>query len=444
MKQPKQRSCGSKNDSDSTTRALTRRIRLNRVEDDGRTININVIFHICFERRSITEREIQLDCEYTIEMLNRDYNMKSANFDSSRRLFEQTNNKEVYNTYLSRAASCNIEFNLKRIIHLPLPSISSSNIDTINRKVKGEYPPIEPTKNLNIWVVNMNNGLLGYAQFPWELEDRPTTDGVVLSAGTFGRRPSFSSYNLNKTATHEIGHWLGLYHIFQETFNYDGGVVQYLDNDDPEEYKGDCIADTPCQGRPTYGDPTMSPNRWPCSRPTDEPEEHKHMFMNFMDYSDDRCMFMFTADQATKIRQLISIYRPELNFVNNNLRSTGQPVDLTNPLTGQGILRIINKLNNPTHSFVMDLSLCTDVRILISAKQFRVRLCRLNEWYVVESPITAISAMYSIPLPIPYVKDYIIEIYLPEGEVADHISIDKRQNPDKLTDLFEAKMKLTI
>ncbi len=76
-------------------------------------------------------------------------------------------------------------------------------------------------------------------------------------------------FSLNKTLTHEVGHWLGLYHTFQETFDYVGGNIDYADGNAAEEIEektGDCVTDTPPQAAPTYGNPLTTPNVWPSSK----------------------------------------------------------------------------------------------------------------------------------------------------------------------------------
>jgi len=97
----------------------------------------------------------------------------------------------------------------------------------LDSNIKKVSPPVEPNRYLNLWIADFNNGLLAYAQFPWD--NAPSTDGVVIAKGTFGRKPIYNEYNLNKTMTYEVGHWLGLYYTFQETFAYDGGNIDYQD-----------------------------------------------------------------------------------------------------------------------------------------------------------------------------------------------------------------------
>lgn len=93
-------------------------------------------------------------------------------------------------------------------------------------------------KVLNLYSVDFNNGLLGYATFPWSVEDNQADDGVVFQYSTVPGG-SETGYNLGKTVTHEVGHWLGLYHVFQ------GGCAA----------PGDFVDDTPPQSVATSGCP---------------------------------------------------------------------------------------------------------------------------------------------------------------------------------------------
>ncbi|EUB98251.1 Peptidase M43B pregnancy-associated plasma-A [Rhizobium sp. CF080] len=141
---------------------------------------------------------------------------------------------------------------------------------------------------LNIWVCVLGNGLLGYAQFPG---GPGATDGVVILNTAFGSggiaQPPF---NLGRTTTHEIGHFLNLRHIWGDTEDCSGS---------------DLVSDTPGQQLPNYGEPTF-----PHVSCTNGP--NGDMFVNYMDYVDDRAMFMFTAGQVARMRATLSGPRKNL------------------------------------------------------------------------------------------------------------------------------------
>jgi hypothetical protein len=131
---------------------------------------------------------------------------------------------------------------------------------------------------LNIWVCNLGSGLLGYAQFPG---GPANTDGVVIGYPYFGNTSS-APYNKGRTSTHEIGHWLNLNHIWGDDGSSCAGT--------------DYVTDTPNQADETYGCFAASTVRISC---TNGP--NGDMWMNYMDYTDDACMYMFTAGQKTRM-----------------------------------------------------------------------------------------------------------------------------------------------
>ncbi|MCY7409334.1 MAG: hypothetical protein LH473_03605, partial [Chitinophagales bacterium] len=146
-----------------------------------------------------------------------------------------------------------------------------------------------PNKNyLNIWVCNLADNVLGYATLP-SGNTLDKTDGVVIRYKSFGRGgTALAPYNKGRTATHEVGHWLGLVHTFGGCSDVD-----------------DC-SDTPPEDQPVYGCPSF-PLIDACNN-----TPNGVMFMNYMDYTDDGCMNIFTICQDNIMTGVLNTFRKDL------------------------------------------------------------------------------------------------------------------------------------
>jgi PKD repeat protein len=222
-----------------------------------------------------------------IAVLNEDFRKLNADTGS------------IPSVFAGLAADCEINFCLAQT---DPNGQATTGIDRIDRNSEGWTAPpfsknyvdatIKPAtiwdvnKYLNIWVCNLSGGLLGYATFPPSSTNlglsapfgNATSDGVVILYNAFGRVGALSApYNKGRTTTHELGHWFGLRHI-----NGDSNC------------SSDYCNDTPTQGSLNFGCPNFP--KVSCSN-----GPNGDMFMNYMDYTDDACMFMFTPNQKARM-----------------------------------------------------------------------------------------------------------------------------------------------
>ncbi len=227
--------------------------------DDGLSIDIPVYFHIVLPNASaVTNSQVQSQ----MNVINSDFTSPNTNQLPS-----------GATDFINDATNAEITFTLAGTFRY---DDSTSSWGT-NDAVKQAYPPITPETHLNVWVCNIGGGILGYAQFPG---GNSATDGVVL---LYSSLPGGSAapYNEGRTLTHEIGHYLNLRHIWG-----DGRCRQ-----------DDFVEDTPASDGPNYGCP---------SYPTVNCKS-ADMTMNYMDYTDDACMYMFTDGQRNRMR---AIFQP--------------------------------------------------------------------------------------------------------------------------------------
>jgi len=181
------------------------------------------------------------------------------------------------------AADVEIEFTLVQVTRKASTRSSWGTNDAMKRSSQGGVDPIDPAGNMNVWVCNIGGGILGYAQFPG---GSPATDGIVVSPQYFGSSDKGTGFYLStpfdkgRTTTHEVGHYLNLRHIWG-----DGGCSV-----------DDFVADTPVAGGPNYGCPN-----YPSRSCTNNGGFTSDQFMNYMDYVDDACMFMFSMGQKARM-----------------------------------------------------------------------------------------------------------------------------------------------
>ncbi len=226
------------------------------IEDGLGIINIPVYIHIVYpDANSISNAQVNSQ-------------MSTLNAD-----FRNTNVNQLPagTTFANDATDAGFSFSLAGTFR---HNDSRSSWGT-NDAVKAAYPPVTPETHLNIWVCEIGGGILGYAQFPG---GSASTDGVVLGGAYFGNTGGV--YGLGRTATHEVGHYFNLRHIWG-----DGRCRQ-----------DDFVADTPSSDSSNGGCPTFPSVS--C--------KSADMTMNYMDYTYDACMYMFTDGQRNRMRAIFT------------------------------------------------------------------------------------------------------------------------------------------
>jgi len=182
--------------------------------------------------------------------------------------------------------------------------------DQVKSSATGGANAWDRNRYLNIWVCDISGGILGYAQFPG---GSAATDGVVIDYQYYGTTGTATApFNKGRTGTHEVGHWLNLYHIWGD----DGTGCTGTDN----------VADTPNQADMNYGCPVF-----PAVSCSNGP--NGDMFMNYMDYTDDACMFMFSNGQATRMQALFAAGGTRASLLTSNGCGSGTPVSCGIPAT---------------------------------------------------------------------------------------------------------------
>ncbi|MCH8163945.1 MAG: zinc metalloprotease, partial [Proteobacteria bacterium] len=256
-------------------------------------ITVPVVFHVVWKTSSQNISDAQIFSQ--IDVLNEDF----------RRLNADASNTPSW--FTSVAADCEIEFCLAQrdptgnsttgITRTQTTVTSFSTNDNIKQTSQGGKDAWPRDDYLNIWVGNLSGGLLGYATFPGAAAWR---DGVVIDYQTFGTIGTASwPYDEGRTGTHEVGHWFGLYHTFQ------GGCAGTSSS--TCSTNGDRVCDTPPTSSSNTGCPSINQNT--C---TETPTDQKDMHMNYMDYTNDACMNLFSLGQKSRMQAVLSGTRSSL------------------------------------------------------------------------------------------------------------------------------------
>jgi Pregnancy-associated plasma protein-A len=247
-------------------------------------IEIPVVVHVLYntDQQNISDGQVTSQ----IDVLNEDYAASNRDIRNTPSLFSTVT-----------SSGFGVHFTLAQTIHKYTKTKSFSTNDAMKYSKRGGDDAVDPQHDLNVWVCNLGQSLLGYAQFPggaW------ASDGVVILYSAFGSSDKYpsgtyiSKYDLGRTATHEIGHWMNLRHIWGD----DGGSCS----------GSDLVDDTPNQAGENYGCPTFP--HVSCNNSGD-------MSMNYMDYTDDACMFMFSKGQQSRAVAVFAVGGPRAVLAGN-------------------------------------------------------------------------------------------------------------------------------
>lgn len=233
---------------------LTKRLVNGKIEIP---VVVNVLYRTAAE--NISDAQIQSQ----IDVLNNDFNALNSDYNNVPELFAGVK------------ANIGIKFVLDQIVRKQTNKKSWGTSDAMKKTNRGGLAPISPTTKLNMWVCTIGGGILGYAQFPG---GSSATDGVAIDSKYFGLSGSANApYNLGRTATHEVGHWMNLRHIWGDA-----------------NCGSDLVSDTPTHNTANYGVPTY-PHYSTCAGTPVE------MTMNYMDYTNDNAMYMFSIGQKNRM-----------------------------------------------------------------------------------------------------------------------------------------------
>jgi PKD repeat protein len=265
-------------------------------------ITIPTVFHIVYNAGQPSQNLSYSQIQTQLDVLNKDFTRTNSDTNLTPAAFKPL------------GADVQVRFCMARRDPDNNPSVGVTRTSTtavqfgLDDAVKftslGGRDAWDRNKYLNVWVCNLEGGLLGYAQYPG---GNPATDGVVIDfqyTGTIGT--ASPPFHLGRTATHEVGHWLALRHIWGD----DNGAC----------WGNDGIDDTPNQAGETGGCP-LYPRLDACT-----PNAPGIMFMNYMDYSDDACMNIFTTGQSTMMNAVMNTSRLPLQSSSGCSEASGIPI----------------------------------------------------------------------------------------------------------------------
>jgi len=255
---------------DATAKQRDKKIDLKK----AKIVTIKTVVNVVYKTAEQNVSAAQINSQ--IKALNKDF--RATNPDKS----------QTPAPWTGLVTDARIQFKLVKVTRTKTTEDDFTHDDAVKSPATGGIAPFSPKTHLNLWVCPLRDSLLGYAQFPG---GPLSTDGVVINYLSFGTTGTVQQpFHKGRTATHEIGHYFNLRHIWGDT---------------PDCSGSDMVPDTPNCAGPNTGMPT-----WPTITCNNGPSGD--MFVNYMDYTDDSGMFMFTAQQVLRMRTSLETERSGL------------------------------------------------------------------------------------------------------------------------------------
>ncbi len=303
-------------------------------------ITVPVVVHVLYNTadQNISDQQVLSQ----MVSLNNDYRRQNADTVNTPAPFK------------SIAADTRIQFCLAKvdpegryttgIIHKFTSAAQFLADDQMKYSSKGGDDAWDATRYLNIWVCNLFGRTLGYAVMPG---GPPANDGVVVCYDAFGTIGNvIAPYNKGRTLTHEIGHWLGLRHLWGDALCGD-----------------DAIADTPPQETSNSYCPGF-PHLSSCSI-----NSYGDMFMNYMDFTDDGCMNMFTLDQKAEMRSLFALGNLRNSFLNSTVCDSSNVEEGPLPILPLALNLKITAYPNP---FINEITVAANTESAVIGKVLKL------------------------------------------------------------------------
>lgn len=309
----------------------------------GMVVTIPVVFHVLYT--NTTENIPDARLLEQLNVMNKDYSRNNVDAVNTRSMF------------LPVAANTQIQFCLAQrtpagaatngIVRVSYTGTFPNNPHTVS-------PEWDHTKYLNIYIGNLGGGLLGYSNLPPGSAGNDHVVALYSAIGGPNNPGTFPPYHLGRTITHEVGHWLNLQHTFNN------GCVGTTANNCATS--GDFVCDTPPVANSTFGCPTNSPNT--CTEVAPFPPPYAanmvDMYENYMDYTDDGCMNIFTLGQSTRINAAVSNLRSQL------LTSLGcTPVGL-NEILNESYVQVAPNPSHGVFNIIYSLPSKTAVKLTVT------------------------------------------------------------------------------